>query len=82
MITKEVFEDEDRRGLIHWPQNGGNPMRKIYLQDAMKAGQIANDFWGSEFGNNKNATEEIKNLFEGKRVFDFPKPYKLLKNII
>ena len=82
MITKEVFEDEDRRGLIHWPQNGGNPMRKIYLQDAMKAGQIANDFWGSEFGNNKNATEEIKNLFDGKRVFDFPKPSKLLKNII
>ena len=81
MITKEVFED-DRRGLIHWPQNGGNPMRKIYLQDAMKAGQIANDFWGSEFGNNKNATEEIKNLFDGKRVFDFPKPSKLLKNII
>ena len=57
-------------------------MRKIYLQDAMKAGQIANDFWGSEFGNNKNATEEIKNLFDGKRVFDFPKPSKLLKNII
>lgn len=82
MITKEVFEDEDRRGLIHWPQNGGNPMRKIYLQDAMKAGQIANDFWGSEFGNNKNATEEIKNLFDGKRVFDFPKPSKLLKNMI
>ncbi|MFZ1706339.1 MAG: site-specific DNA-methyltransferase [Candidatus Nanogingivalis sp.] len=82
MISKEVFEDEDTRGLIHWPQNGGNPMRKIYLEDAMQAGQIANDFWGSEFGNNKNATEEIKALFDGRRVFDFPKPSKLLKNLI
>ena len=82
MISKEVFEDEDARGLIHWPQNGGNPMRKIYLEDAMQAGQIANDFWGSEFGNNKNATEEIKTLFDGRRVFDFPKPSKLLKNLI
>ena len=82
MIPKEVFDDENERGLIHWPQNGGNPMRKIYLDDAIKSGQIANDFWGSEFGNNKNATEEIKVLFGGKRVFDFPKPSKLIKNLI
>ena len=82
MIPKEVFDDENKRGLIHWPQNGGNPMRKIYLDDAVESGQIANDFWGSEFGNNKNATEEIKTLFDNKRVFDFPKPSKLIKNII
>ena len=82
MIPKEVFDDENKRGLIHWPQNGGNPMRKIYLDDAVESGQIANDFGGSEFGNNKNATEEIKTLFDNKRVFDFPKPSKLIKNII
>lgn len=82
MISEAQFREEDEKGLIHWPQNGGNPMRKIYLADALKSGQIANDFWGSEFGNNKNSTEEIKKLFDGKRVFDFPKPTKLLKNLL
>ena len=82
MMTEEEFRQADQQGLIHWPQNGGNPMRKIYLSDALSSGQIANDFWGSEFGNNKNATEEIKALFGGHRIFDFPKPTKLLVNIL
>lgn len=82
MMKEEDFLDANARGLIHWPANGGNPMRKMYLKDALKNGQIANDFWGSEFGNNRNATEEIKNMFDDVRVFDFPKPTKLLKNLI
>ena len=82
MMKEEDFLDANARGLIHWPANGGNPMRKMYLKDALKNGQIANDFWGSEFGNNRNATEEIKNMFDDIRVFDFPKPTKLLKNLI
>lgn len=57
-------------------------MRKMYLIDAMKNGQISNDFWGSEFGNNRNATEEIKNMFDGVRMFDFPKPSKLIRNLL
>lgn len=82
MISEEEFRKEDAAGLIHWPQNGGNPMRKIYLADALESGQIANDFWGGEYGNNKNATEEVKKLFDGIRVFDFPKPTKLLRNLL
>lgn len=82
MISEDEFRKLDSEGLIHWPQNGGNPMRKIYLSDSIRKGQISSDFWGSEFGNNKNATEEIKKLFNGQRVFDFPKPTKLLGNLI
>ena len=82
MISEDEFLKLDSEGLIHWPQNGGNPMRKIYLSDSIKKGQISSDFWGSEFGNNKNATEEIKKLFDGQRIFDFPKPTKLLGNLI
>ncbi|MDR1483587.1 MAG: site-specific DNA-methyltransferase, partial [Planctomycetaceae bacterium] len=29
--------------------------------------------------NNENATEEVKKLFEGKQIFDFPKPTYLVK---
>ena len=81
-ITQVKFEALDKEGLIHWPQNGGNPMQKMYLVDAFKSGQIACDFWGSEYGNNKNSADEIKALFFGKRVFDFSKPIKLINNLL
>ncbi len=81
-ITKTKFEALDKAGLIHWPQNGGNPMQKMYLEDAVKSGQIACDFWGSEYGNNKNSADEIKALFSGKRIFDYPKPLRLINNLI
>lgn len=82
MMKEKDFLEAEAQGLIHWPANGGNPMRKMYLIDAMKNGQISNDFWGSEFGNNRNATEEIKNMFDGVRMFDFPKPSKLIRNLL
>lgn len=82
IMTQEKFESLDKEGLIHWPQNGGNPMQKIYLAEAIKSGQIACDFWGSEYGNNKNSADEIKALFGGKRVFDFSKPTKLINNLL
>ena len=80
-IKEDLFRKLDSENLIHWPANGGNPMQKIYLEDAIKNGQIACDFWGSEYGNNKVSVEEIKNLF-GTRLFDFPKPTKLLYNLL
>ena len=82
MMSEEDFLKENEEGLIHWPENGGNPMRKMYLKDALKNGQISNDFWGVEYGNNRNATEEIKKLFDDARIFDFPKPTKLLSYLI
>ena len=81
ILNEEEFKKLNEENLIHWPQNGGNPMIKIYLKDAIKKGQISSDFWDSEYGNNKTSAEEIKELF-GKRVFDFSKPLKLLFNLI
>ena len=80
-IKEELFRKLDSEKLIHWPANGGNPMQKIYLEEAIKNGQIACDFWGSDYGNNKVSVEEIKGLF-GIRLFDFPKPTKLLYNLL
>lgn len=80
-IKEDEFRRLDNENLIHWPANGGNPMQKIYLSDAIQKGQIACDFWGSEYGNNKISVEEIKTLF-GFRSFDFPKPTLLLYNLL
>ena len=80
-IKEDDFRRLDSENLIHWPANGGNPMQKIYLKDALKKGQIACDFWGSEYGNNKVSVEELKSLF-GFRSFDFSKPTLLIYNLL
>lgn len=82
MIKEQEFKDLQAKNLLHWPENGGNPMRKVYLHDQLEKGQIANDFWDSSYGNNKLATEEVKQLFNGVSYFDFPKPVLLVKNLI
>lgn len=80
MISQDDFYELVRQDKVHWPENGGVPRTKIYLKDAMKNGQLANDFWGVDFGTNQRANTEIKALFS-TRIFDFSKPTKMLKNI-
>lgn len=80
MKTKEDFERLDKEGLIYWTTGGDEqPYTKIYLKDSK--GKIVNDEWGTEFGTNQRGAKEIQELF-GERLFDFPKPEKLLMNLI
>ncbi len=80
MKSKKEFEELDKQGLIYWTSGGNEtPYGKKYLD--VDSGQIPSDFWGHEFGTNQRGATEIENLF-GKRVFDYPKPELLLKNII
>lgn len=52
--------------------------QKFYLANRTKApGNLWNDVEG-----NKKATRDIRNLFDSKKVFDFPKPIGFLKKII
>jgi len=81
MIDNEEFNKLQRNNLIHWPINGNVPRRKIYLKDAMEKGQITSDFWNSSYGTNQRGATEMKELF-GSRIFDFPKPERLLMNLI
>lgn len=81
MVSEKDFHQLLKDDKIHWPENGGVPRTKIYLSDAMKNGQLSNDFWNVEFGTNQRANTEIKKLFDF-RVFDFSKPTKLLLNLL
>lgn len=52
--------------------------QKFYLENRTKApGNLWTDVEG-----NKKATRDIRNLFESKKVFDFPKPVGLIKKAI
>ena len=80
MVSEEEFDRMDAAGEIYWTESGdGQPYGKIYLADSR--GQIANNFWGIEFGTNQQASLELEQIF-GKRVFEFPKPSELLTNIL
>src|SRR5699024_11632700 len=76
---KEILE-MDKKGEIYWTKGGQEqPYGKIYLHQSK--GQIPNDFWDIEFGTNQRGANEITDLF-GERLFDFPKPEKLIENLI
>lgn len=52
--------------------------QKFYLENRTKApGNLWTDIEG-----NKKATRDIRNLFDSKKVFDFPKPIGLIKKAI
>lgn len=81
MKTKEEIQKLDEEGLIYWTSGGQEqPYGKIYLENSM--GQIANDFWDTTFGSNQRGATEITELFDDKRVFDFPKPERLIYNLL
>ena len=81
MKAKEEIERLDNLGKIYWTRGGQEqPYGKLYLQDS--EGQIPNDFWDNSFGTNQRGAEEIRELFSGDRLFDFPKPERLIYNLI
>ena len=81
MKEKEEIERLDNLGKIYWTRGGQEqPYGKLYLQDS--EGQIPNDFWDNSFGTNQRGAEEIRELFRGNRLFDFPKPERLIYNLM
>lgn len=58
---------------------GDNIYRKLFLDE--NKGKIPETIW-SNVSNAANASDEIKNLFDGNILFDTPKPTPLLKEIL
>ncbi|WP_441730436.1 DNA methyltransferase [Helicobacter pylori] len=62
--------------------NGKNPMAKRYLSEVAE-GRKSSTFWdGSEVGYNLSGDAEIKQLFNGNKVFNNPKPEALIQRIL
>ncbi len=60
----------------------GRPMLKKFLSEVQEG--ITPDTWWphQNFGSNKEASLDLKALFDGKQIFDTPKPLKLLSKLI
>ncbi len=71
----------DRR-ITFGKDGDGRPMLKKFLSEAVE-GLTPSSWWRHEdFGSNKEASIELKALFDGAAVFQTPKPVKLLRRII
>lgn len=82
MIDEAEYDNLKDNNGIHWPKSGKQiPYGKTYLKDQIAKGQISSDFWDKNYGTNQRGAAEMKALF-GERVFSFPKPEKLLQNLI
>lgn len=71
ILTGEVKFKDDYSGII----------RKIYLKD--QKGRTPENLWeGQRYGTTRQAAATIKELFDGKQVFDTPKPYELIMRML
>ena len=76
------FLKQCEEGRMWFGKDGmGIPRRKTYLSE--REGKNVWTWWpNSEVGHSQEATQEVKNLFNGHAYFDYPKPVRLLKKII
>ena len=76
------FLKQCEEGRMWFGRDGmGIPRRKTYLSE--RESKNVWTWWpNSEVGHSQEATQEVKNLFDGHAYFDYPKPVRLLKKII
>lgn len=81
-VTEPVMQAMRDRGEVYFGQDGsGKPNTIRYLKD--DEGLVPWTWWPhEEVGNNDDAKKEIIALFGEDRVFDTPKPERLLERVI
>jgi adenine-specific DNA-methyltransferase len=78
------FKEMESEDLIEWVEveKNGNKQwqvyQKFYLEGRLKQ---PSNLW-DEIEGNKKATRDLKQLFDGEKVFSFPKPVGLIRHII
>ena len=81
---RDRYEEMVAEGLIEWQRidSGGTTTwqvyQKFYLEGRLKQ---PSNLW-DELEGNKKATRALKALFDGEKVFSFPKPVGLLRHIL
>ena len=81
--NEEQFKKWDAEGRIWWGMAGdARPMLKSFINEK-DATTTPHTWWDySSSGHNKEATLELKALFDGSSPFDTPKPVRLLRRLL
>ena len=81
--SKQTFEQWKADGRIWFGKDGdGTPRKKTFLSEVQAGLRPNSILFQDEVGNNQEAKQETKALFDGVGVFDGPKPVKLLKTLM
>ncbi len=82
--TQDKYETLLSDNRIYFGRNGdGMPQRKKFWSERTEQGIVPWTWWSYEFaGENREATKEQKELFDGATIFSAPKPVKLLRRIL
>lgn len=79
--SEDTIKEKITSGEIVFSPDEAKIIRKIYLCN--QDGRTPENLWlGTDAGTTREANTEIKSLFDGKAVFDTPKPTKLISRII
>ncbi|GAB1386420.1 hypothetical protein MASR1M59_15680 [Melaminivora sp.] len=81
-FSVEKFEQALDQGRVVFGKTGNSrPQYKRYLHEALDKGINPSTLW-TEWGTATEGTKELMRLFDGKKIFETPKPTRLLQEII
>lgn len=83
IFSKERMKEVIKENRVYFGENGDNmPRYKRFLKD-VKQGVVPTTLWKfSDIGGSMDSVKEQKKLFDGIKIFDFPKTVSLLKQIL
>ena len=78
---KELLNDGRR--IVFGAGGKSRPQLKVFYEEKRLFGEVETTWWeGNARGTVTEGTKELQKIFEGKTVFDFPKPMRLIKSLL
>lgn len=81
--SKEKFEELVLDNRIWFGENGENtPRIKRFLSESQQGIVPISLWYNKEVGHTQEAAKELKDIFDNKKYFDYPKPVKLMYRML
>lgn len=82
-LNEKIFNEYKDDNRIWFGKNGDNvPRIKRFLSEVKQSITPMTIWKYTDVGHSQDATQRLKDLFDGQAVFDYPKPVGLIKKII
>ncbi|MFZ1360528.1 MAG: site-specific DNA-methyltransferase [Candidatus Saccharimonadales bacterium] len=81
-VSQSKFEELRADNRVWFGEDGSNVPRLKRYRSEVKDGIVPMTIWKyKDVGHSQDATKEVKDLFNGKAYFDYPKPVRLIKRL-
>lgn len=84
LVSEKVFLEKLKDNRIWFGTDGNSvPSMKRFLNELKKVGITPMTIWKyKEVGHSQDASKALKELFDDRKIFDYPKPVNLIKRCI